>query len=146
MAQTRRVDVTSFGLWFVGALCGALLMFGINTLRTEPQRGTSSLVFVTSLGEMAPPVGGRLGGIASSDTANDALVRRELAADASAAIGGRLGGVTSSDTANDAMINQGLQRVVGPGEGLNQFVDTSTYVGSTSQRIVGPGEGLNQVP
>ena len=96
MATMRRFDANSIGFWFIGALCGVLLMVGITALRQQHHETTSSMVFVTSSSEMAAPVGGRLGGIDSSDTANDAIVKASVS------------------------------RVRGPGEGLNQFVDNSS--------------------
>jgi hypothetical protein len=130
---------------FVGALCGALLMFGLTTLRQPSSAGTAPVVYVTPSGEMSAPLAGHLGGVTSSDPANDFLVRQALTDEMTALIGGRLGGIESSDTAVDASTKAALNRVVGPGEGLNQFVDNSVYQGSENQRIMGPGEGLNQV-
>jgi hypothetical protein len=170
MAQMRRVDLSSIGFLFIGALCGALLIFGLSTLRHQTPSATTSMVFVTSSSELAPPLGGRLGGIASSDTATDWITHQALGASNDVVLGGRLGGITSADMANDVMVKLGLQRIVGlgeglrvqpdtthdtinvnqraegPGEGIIQFIDTTSYGGSTAQRIIGPGEGLNRAP
>lgn len=118
MSYSARVGTsgrrTAIGFLFIGALCGALLLFGLGTLRHQTPSATTSIVFVTSSSEMAAPVGGRLGGIDSSDTVNDAIVKSSVS------------------------------RVRGPGEGLNQFVDNSSFAAG-AERITGPGEGLNPV-
>jgi hypothetical protein len=41
---------------------------------------------------------------------------------------------------------EGSSRITGPGESLNQYQDTKSYNAGADQRIVGPGEGMNQVP
>ena len=97
MAQMRRVDLSSIGFLFIGALCGALLIFGLSTLRHQTPSATTSMVFVTSSSELAPPLGGRLGGIASSDTATDWITHQALGASNDVVLGGRLGGITSAD-------------------------------------------------
>jgi hypothetical protein len=101
MAYSARVGTngrrTAIGFVFIGVLCGALLLFGLGTLRRQPPSATPSMVFVTSSSELAAPIGGRLGGLNSSDTANDAIVKAQVS------------------------------RITGPGEGLHQFVDNSRF-------------------
>jgi hypothetical protein len=172
MATTRRFDVNAIGFWFVGALCGVLLMVGITALRQQHHETPSSMVFVASSSEMAAPVGGRLGGIDNSDTVNDArtraalhatmvvggrlggiasadtavdfTTRQALSTQEALVLGGRLGGLSGSDTVNDAVVKASVSRVMGPGEGLSQFVDTSSFAVGV-ERMTGPGEGRNPV-
>lgn len=89
------------GFMLIGALCSALLLFGLGARLHETPSATTSMVFVTSSSEMDPPIGGRLGGIDSSDTANDARTRAAL--NATMVVGGRLGGIISADAVVDFM-------------------------------------------
>ena len=131
MATMRRVDLSAITFLLVGTLCGALLIFGVGSLRHSDHHTAPSMVVTSSSSEMSPPIGGRLGGINSSDTVNDSAIRQGLKADADAVVGGRLGGIASSDTANDwstrqslstndAIVKTPVSRIIGPGEGLNQ--------------------------
>jgi len=124
MATMRRVDLSAITFLFIGTLCGALLMFGVGSLRQSNHHTAQSMVVTSSSSEMAQPIGGRLGGINSADAANDWIIRQSL-------------------SANDATVKTPVSQIVGPGEGLDQFVDQSSYR-VNSDRNVGPGEGLNQ--
>jgi hypothetical protein len=117
MSYSARLGTSSYrtaiGFLFVGALCCALLIFGLEARRHQTPSATTSTEFVISSNEMAAPIGGRLGGLNSSDTATDAIAKAQVS------------------------------QVRGPGEGLNQWVDNSSFV-AAAERIIGPGEGLNQ--
>ena len=144
MATTRirlpRVELNAIALLLAGMLAGVILVVGI-TFFNQPSAPV--VVLPEQVSEMP---GGRLGGVTSADSANDWLVKQQLAANppsadrlhvnlvggdqtlqnnepavpTAAVIGGRLGGIASSDTANDATVKTANQRIVGPGEGLNQ--------------------------
>ncbi len=147
----QRIQLSWLGFWIVGALCGVLLVIGITALRHERPSPSPSLVFVTRSSEMAVLVGGRLGGLASSDTANDAAIRRALQAQTMVVVGGWLGGMASSDTATDWAIRQSLNTsrapVIGGRLGGIASADTPTDAAfkRADDRITGPGEGLNRV-
>jgi hypothetical protein len=111
-------------------------MFGGNAARHEQNSPTGSMVFVTSSTEKAPPFGGWLGGIASSDTANDWKIRQALQLDVDA--------VNMIRHTPTASLRVNTDRMTGPGEGLNQPVDQTGYTPGDG-RIVGPGEGLVRV-
>jgi prolipoprotein diacylglyceryltransferase len=122
----RRVEVRWIGLWLAGAVCGVLLMIGISTLREPSHTSSASVADVLVPEEPSALIGGRLGGITSSDTATDWYVRQGLTVDAMpipssgpAAIGGRLGGIDTADTPTDAAAKKHSQQIVGPGESLN---------------------------
>lgn len=121
----RRVELRWIVYLVVGALCGVLLVLGIDAL-LQGSTDTSEPLAEISTTYTGAAVGGRLGGITSSDTANDFLIRQGLSTAAitttssSAPVGGRLGGIDSADTPTDALFKQQAERIVGPGEGLNQ--------------------------
>jgi hypothetical protein len=122
---------------FVGALCGALLLFGLGILRHKTPGATPSSGIVGSSSGMAAPIGGRLGGLNSSDTANDAIVRAQVS---------RVRGLGEglNQFVDNTSFTAHAERIIGPGEGRNQWVDNSSFAAG-SERITGPGEGLNPV-
>ena len=77
----QQFKLSWIAFWIAGALCGALLMIGISTLRQTSQDSTAPVVIVTTFTGTTVPVGGRLGGITSSDTATDWLIRQAITAD-----------------------------------------------------------------
>ncbi len=126
----RRVDINHITALVAGLLCGASLVFGVNTLHPLTHQPAPPVIVLPAPSGSDGVIGGRLGGITSADTAVDAEIRAGLAPAAGnydlprtdeltfyhqqwliqqgAATGGRLGGQQSSDTANDGAIRAGL--------------------------------------
>ena len=93
-----RIEPSLVGLWLAGVLFGALLVVGVNQLRqvshpaapvSQAPMSSTAADAAMQQGSTAPAAvqpsepsvaGGRLGGIESADTANDALVRESLRA------------------------------------------------------------------
>ena len=110
----RRIELSWIALLLSGVLVGALLVLGITQLG-QARRQTSAPVAVAPLTQVSETAGGRLGGLASADTAEDWQIKQGLLArsatveaSGSSLAGGRLGGLASADTANDAQVRQGL--------------------------------------
>ncbi|HET7037233.1 MAG TPA: hypothetical protein VFI42_16220 [Thermomicrobiaceae bacterium] len=115
----QRVELSWIALLLSGMLVGAMLVVGITHL-SQAQPRVSVPVVAAPQTQVSETVGGRLGGIASADTANDSFVRQGLAPAVPAPvagvphrkfveqnempeapeppIGGRLGGLTQADT------------------------------------------------
>jgi hypothetical protein len=125
-AVLRRIYVRQIAILLVGVLCGAIIAEVVETIDQPHHHAVAPQITVTMPYSTTDVVSGRLGGITSSDTANDRLIRQTLsresqtpAAEESMVIGGRLGGLESADAPTDAAIKRSLQREIGPGEGLN---------------------------
>lgn len=135
----QRIELSWIALVLSGMLVGAILVVGITHIsQAKPQVGAP--VAVAPQAQVSETVGGRLGGIASTDTANDDFVRQGLAhaaivqAPEPLIIDGRLGGIESADTANDWLVRQGLSQTMVVGGrlgGLSQS-DTPTVLGAGS--------------
>jgi hypothetical protein len=139
----RRVELNWIGFLLLGALCGALVMFGVDTLRQSSHEATAPPVAAPVPAANSVPIGGRLGGMVSSDTATGWYLQREfnpddaLSTSVAAPVGKDLLGQRESSVST-----AGSQRIVGPGEGLNVTSDGSTSNESIPP-IIDPAEGLN---
>jgi hypothetical protein len=126
----RRVEVGWIGFWLAGALCGVLLMVGLNAVQ-HPTHHSNAPAAVSIPAETSAPIGERLGGITNADTAADWYLRHEfnpnavtLPSDQAPINEGPLG--QRDGSAASVVTPAGTSRIVGPGEGLNnQFVDSS---------------------
>jgi hypothetical protein len=114
----RRVELSWIGLLLVGALCGALVMFGVDALRQSDHHANAPIVVAPVANRV--PIGGRLGGIVSADTANGWYLLHEYNPPA----------LPSTANANREDV-QGQRDISAPT--------------AVPQRVVGPGEGLNTV-
>ncbi len=113
----RRVEVGWIGFWLAGALCGVLLMVGIGALHHTKQDTTATVALAQAPVAAIAPIGGRLGGIASSDTAADWYLRREFNPVATTLTApAREGTLGQRDIAAPTGASS---RIVGPSEGLN---------------------------
>lgn len=148
----RRVELTWIAFLLVGALCGALAMFGVDALRQSSHDATAPLVAAPVQAPNSVPLGGRLGGISSSDTAtswyllhefNPVATTLSVAGPAAApSVEAPLGEgfIGSHDRAVDAVAV--TPRIVGPGERLNTVSDGSSTIDSIPP-IIDPAKGLN---
>ena len=102
----RRVELSWICLLLVGALCGAVVTFGVDALRQSSHDATVPPVAmpVPAANNVLP--GGRLGGIQSSDTATGWYLQHEFN--------------PAAPQAQPAAASDNAPRIVGPGEGLNQ--------------------------
>ncbi len=75
----RRIDTNSVVLLLAGILCGVALMAGISLVHPLKRQAANPVIIVSSTGASDGVVGGRLGGINSSDTAVDAATRQQVA-------------------------------------------------------------------
>lgn len=74
----RRIELRSIITVLAGLLCGVGIMTGVSLVHPLKQQAAEP-IFVVGAPSVSPGVvGGRLGGINSSDTANDAAIRSEL--------------------------------------------------------------------
>ncbi len=74
----QRVSREWIAVWLIGLLCGAALATGIAALRSSADASVGGRAAPVSRPERSV-VGGRLGGLTSDDTVNDAAIRQRLA-------------------------------------------------------------------
>jgi hypothetical protein len=135
----RRVELSWIGFLLVGALCGALVMFGVDALRQSGHDATAPVVAAPVANNV--PIGGRLGGIVSSDTATGWYLLHEFNPPAlpSTADPNREDVQGQRDVSAPAATTR---RIVGPGEGVNAVAPGSSSNDSIPP-IIDPAEGLN---
>ncbi len=95
----RRFNPTWIGLWVIGVLCGALLMVGVNTVhRSSHPQPPVAVVSNSANTSAVTSVTNQVAGMRDI-TAGEANIASDTASQADI-VGGRLGGLQSSDTAN----------------------------------------------
>jgi hypothetical protein len=136
----RRIELNWIGFLLVGALCGALVMFGVDALR-QSSHDTTAPVAAAPVAANSVPIGGRLRGMVSSDTATGWYLLHEYNPPAlpSTATPNRDDILGQRDVSAPTAI---FQRSVGPGEGLNA-VATDSATNDSIPPIIDPAEGVN---
>jgi hypothetical protein len=116
------------------------MMFGVDALRQSNHNTTTPIVAGPAAANSVP-IGGRLGGIASADTATGWYLLHEYNPPTLPS--------TTAPNREDVQVQRngsaptaGSQRIVGPGEGVNAVSDDSSASNSIPP-IVDPAEGLN---
>jgi hypothetical protein len=138
----RRGELSWIGFLLLGALCGALVTFGVDTLRQSSHDATAPQVAAPVPAANSVPVGGRLGGMVSSDTATGWYLLHEfnpVATAPPAAAPAREDVLRQRDVSAPTA---GSQRIVGPGEGLN-VASPDSSANNSIPPIIDTTEGLN---
>ena len=137
----RRVELSWIAFLLVGALCGALVMFGVDALRQSSTDAPAAQVVAPVPAANTAPIGGRLGGVVSSDTATGWYLLHEFNPSALPSTGApdRDGVLGQRDVSAPTPVPQ---RIVGPGEVLNSVApDNSTN--DSIPPIIDPAQGSN---
>ena len=74
----QRIELKWFGFWLVGALCGVILMVGLNAVQPMSHDSAAPPIVRPAPAESSAPVGGRLGGMSNSDTVSQPNVSQGL--------------------------------------------------------------------
>lgn len=109
--QVRRVELNVFALLVGGLLVAVLAVVGITELRSATQPASVPQAVASLPAASIATTGGRLGGMASSDSATDWQEHQGLTSLSIAALppaGGRLGGIANADGAVDGRERQSI--------------------------------------
>ncbi len=146
----RRIDPGAIGLWAIGVLCGALLMFGANAVHHTSHPATSA----STVTKAAPAVTNQVAGMRDVQAAqlnvdNENMIPHDPVGQSPESAAAEQLRVDQENMIRHDPVGTSAadnNRIIGPGEGLNQYQDTTSHELDSGQPAVGPGERFRLLP
>ncbi len=142
----RRIDPGSIGLWAIGVLCGALLMVGVNAVHHTSHPAT--------LASVSPAVTNQVAGMRDVQALqfnvdDENMIRHDPVGQSPASAAAEQRRIDQENMIRHDPVETSAAvngRSTGPGEGLNQYRDTTSHELDSGQPTVGPGERFRLLP